>query len=136
MTPKKNRKKRKAKVKKAPRKKAGQQKKAPRKKAGPRKKPAKKRSTTRGKSQNEATVRFEPKGLGGNFGGQSGDLQGLSNSADADSESVGELLEEGNAYEAEVVEGVQNVPDADQGGVRTHEVPEDDVPDEYLDKDQ
>jgi hypothetical protein len=34
------------------------------------------------------------------------------------------------------VEGVENVPDADQGGMKTHEVPEDDVPDEYLDKDQ
>jgi len=83
-----------------------------------------------------ATVHFEPKGLGANSGGQSGDLQGLSNAASADSESVNELLEEGNAYEAEVVEGVENVPDADQGEVKTHEVPEDDVPDEYLDKDQ
>ena len=126
----------KAKVKKAPRKKAAQQKKAPRKKAGPRKKAAAKRRTARGKSQNVATISFEPKGLGANFGGQSGDLQGLSNSAGADSESVDELLEEGNAYEAEVVEGVENAPDADQGGVRTHEVPEDEVPDEYLDKDQ
>jgi hypothetical protein len=51
-------------------------------------------------------------------GGQSGDLQGLSSLADADSESVGELLEEGQALEAEVVSGVENVPDADQGPVR------------------
>ena len=51
-------------------------------------------------------------------GGQSGDLQGLSSSADADSESVGELLEEGQALEAEVVSGVENVPDADEGPVR------------------
>ena len=57
-------------------------------------------------------------------------------SAGADSESVDELLEEGNAFEAEVVEGVENVPDADQGEIKTHEVQEDDVPDEYLDKDQ
>jgi hypothetical protein len=34
------------------------------------------------------------------------------------------------------VEGVQNVPDADRGEIRTREVPEDDVPTEYLDKDQ
>jgi hypothetical protein len=46
------------------------------------------------------------------------------------------LLEEGNAFEAEVVKGVEDVPDADEGEVRTHEVPEDDVPDEYLEKDQ
>jgi hypothetical protein len=46
------------------------------------------------------------------------------------------LLEEGNAFEAEVVDGVENAPDADEGEVRTHEVEEDDVPDEYLDKDK
>ena len=79
---------------------------------------------------------FEPKGLGAGSGGQSGDLQGLSNRAGADSESVDELLEEGNAFEAEVVKGVQDVRDADEGEIRTHEVPEDDVPDEYLEKDQ
>jgi hypothetical protein len=136
MTPKKSRNKNKAKLKKAPRKKAAHKKKPPRKKAAHRKKAMPKRRRARGKSQNEATISFEPRGLGPNFGGQSGDLQGLSNSAGADSESVDELLEEGNAYEAEVVEGVENAPDADQGGVRTHEVQEDDVPDEYLDKDQ
>jgi len=65
-----------------------------------------------------------------------GDLQGLSNRPTANSESVGELLEEGNAFEAEAVEGVEGAPDADQGEVRTHEVPEDDVPQEYLEKDQ
>jgi hypothetical protein len=51
-------------------------------------------------------------------GGQSGDLQGLSSLADVDSESVGELVEEGQALEAEVVSGVENVPDADDGPVR------------------
>lgn len=67
--------------------------------------------------------------------GQSGDLQGLSNVEGADSESVDELIEEGNAFEAGVVTGVE---EADQRGVRevhTHEVPEDDVPGEYLDED-
>jgi len=81
-------------------------------------------------------VVFEPKGMGARSGGQSGDLQGLSNREGADSESVDELLEEGNAFEAEVVKGVEDAPDADEGEVRTHEVPEDDVPEEYLDKDQ
>ena len=75
-------------------------------------------------------------GVGPGSGGQSGDLQGLSNRAGADSESVDELLEEGNAFEAEVVDGVENAPDADEGEVRTHEVSEDDVPEEYLDKDK
>lgn len=68
--------------------------------------------------------------------GQSGDLQGLSNRPGANSESVEELLEEGNAFEAEAVQGVENASDADKGEVRTHEVPEDDVPQEYLDKDR
>lgn len=68
-------------------------------------------------------------------GGQSGDLQGLSRRELADSESVDELLEEGNAFEAGVVAGVQKADDTDEQEVRTHEVPEDDVPDEYLDKD-
>jgi hypothetical protein len=144
MTPKKNKKKakpKKAVIKKAaPKMKARPKKAAPKKvtakKAAPKKKPARKKAGARGKSQSEAPVPFEPKGLGPRSGGQSGDLQGLSDSADADSESVDELLEEGNAFEAGVVEGVENAPDADEGEVRTHEVPEDDVPDEYTDKDQ
>jgi hypothetical protein len=65
--------------------------------------------------------------------GQSGDVQGLSGVEDVDSESVEELLEEGQAFEAEVVSGVENAPDADQGEVKTKEVPEDDVPAEYRD---
>lgn len=64
--------------------------------------------------------------------GQSGDTQGLSDIADADSESVRELLEEGQAYEAEVIMGVENVPDADVSPVRLKQVREDDVPPEYL----
>jgi hypothetical protein len=35
-------------------------------------------------------------------------LQGLSNVEGADSESVDELLEEGNAFEADVVMGVED----------------------------
>ncbi len=66
--------------------------------------------------------------------GQSGDLQGLSNIESADSESVDELIEEGNAFEADVVSGVESAGDDDVKEVRTHEVPEDDVPGEYLDE--
>ena len=66
---------------------------------------------------------------------QSGDLQGLSRGAGADSESVRELLEEGNPFEAGVVSGVEDADFADEKEVRTHEVSEDDVPEEYLDKD-
>lgn len=52
----------------------------------------------------------------------------------ADSESVDELLEEGNAFEADVVTGVEAADNADEREVRTHEVPEDDVPGEYSDE--
>jgi hypothetical protein len=79
------------------------------------------------------TAAFTREGLRARSGGQSGDLQGLSNREGADSESVDELLEEGNAFEADIVKGVEDA--GDEGEVHTHEVQEDDVPDEYLDKD-
>jgi hypothetical protein len=66
---------------------------------------------------------------------QSGDLEGLSRAEQADSESVDELVEEGNVFEAGAVAGVEEADDQDTREVHTHEVPEDDVPDEYLDKD-
>jgi len=103
------------------------------KKAGVGKKATAPKKRVRGKSQVVGSVAFEPAGLGARSGGQSGDLQGLSNRGRADSESVGELLEEGNAFEAEIVKGVEDVEDETE--VHTHEVPEDDVPGEYLDKD-
>ena len=64
-----------------------------------------------------------------------GDTQGLSDLAEADSESVQELVSEGQFFEAAVVSGVENAPDADVSEVRTREVPEDDVPAEYLEQD-
>ena len=67
-------------------------------------------------------------------GGQSGDLQGLSDRETANSESVDELVEEGNAFEADAVLGVEEAGDPEE--VHTHEVPEDDVPEEYLDQDE
>ena len=68
-----------------------------------------------------------------NSAGQSGDTQGLSDVADADSESVEELAEEGNAFEADAVQGVEDAKPTDVSEVTTREVPEDDVPGEYLD---
>ena len=78
------------------------------------------------------TVAFVQEGPGARSGEQAGDLQGLSNAQGADSESVDELLEEGNAFEANVVKGVEDAGDTDEREVRTHEVPQDDVPNEYL----
>jgi hypothetical protein len=135
-----------------------------RKKAAPRKTLAKKRSAThkmaaKTKAKTSATKKnraktpdvsrkpLQGKGQRANlesFGdeeakarsaGQSGSLQGLSNAAGADSESVDELIEEGNAFEGGVVSGVEAADGADEQEVRTHEVPEDDVPDEYLNQD-
>jgi hypothetical protein len=68
--------------------------------------------------------------------GQSGDIQGMSRAAKADSESVEELAEEGNSYEAAVVDGVENAKDPDVSEVFTRQVPEDDVPEEYRDGDR
>lgn len=87
-----------------------------------------------GESQNFDTGAFEVQGLRSRSAGQSGDLQGLSNVERADSESVDELIQEGNTFEADVVAGVESAGDVDEKEVRTHEVPEDDVPGEYLDK--
>jgi len=117
----------KLKTKPVPKKKAAAKKPAPKSVA--------KKVSTRGKREVVDSVAFEPKGLGARSGGQSGDLQGLSNREGANSESVDELLEEGNSFEAELVKGVEDADDADEGEVRTHEVKEDDVPDEYLEKD-
>jgi hypothetical protein len=66
---------------------------------------------------------------------EAGDLEGLSDIESADSESVDELLEEGNAFEAGVVWGVEDSRGREGQEVRTREVPEDDVPQEYLDPD-
>ena len=63
------------------------------------------------------------------------DSQGLSTVESSDSESVGELLEEGNAFEAGVVSGVEQADDAEEREVRTRQIPEDDVPEEYLGED-
>jgi len=65
--------------------------------------------------------------------GQSGDTQGIPDAAEADSESVEELLEEGQSFEAGVVSGVENAADPDVAEVTTREFPEDDVPQEYVD---
>ncbi len=89
----------------------------------------------RKKSQGRGAATFSREMPGSRSGAQSGDLQGLSNVESADSESVDELMEEGNAFEAGVVKGVEDAGEHGEREVRTREVPEDDVPDEYLDQD-
>jgi hypothetical protein len=89
----------------------------------------------RGKADSAELAGYQRKGLGSFTGGQSGDIQGISSRAGIDSESVTELLEEGQTFEAEAVAGVENAADPDVSEVVTHQVPEDDVPEEYQDKD-
>jgi hypothetical protein len=88
-----------------------------------------------GRADSIEVVSYGKRGLGARSAGQSGDTQGISAAVRTDSESVEELLEEGQSFEAEVVAGVENAPEPDEGEVRTKEVPEDDVPEEYRDQD-
>ncbi len=81
-------------------------------------------------------MKIKEKGLGPDSAGQSGDTQGLSEVAEAGSESVSELVSEGQSFEADVISGIEDAPDPDIAEVRTKQVPEDDVPPEYLEKDQ
>ena len=87
-----------------------------------------------GKKQRRTEAEFPVDRPGRRSAEESGDLQGLSNVESADSESVDELLEEGNAFEAGVVGGVEDADEHDGREVHTHEVSEDDVPEEYLDE--
>ena len=77
------------------------------------------------------TVSLKEKGVGPGSAGQSGDTQGLSNVPEAGSQSVEELIEEGQSFEAEMISGVEDAPDADAAEVHTKQVPDDDVPEEY-----
>jgi len=100
------------------------------------KKAATTRPTRRTRTQSEALLLETTTGrLDVVSGRESGDLEGLSRAEEADSESVEELVEEGNFFEAGAVAGVEEADNADEREVHTHEVPEDDVPEEYLDKD-
>ena len=70
---------------------------------------------------------------GPDSGGQSGDVTGLEEEPEASSDSVEDLVETGQYYEAEVVEGIEDAPPADEAEVTTHERPageNENVPDE------
>ncbi len=119
---------------------------SPVKKASSKRKPAMRRRPPRENivmgTQSVETVPFSavrPKSRSaraGSSGGGGGDYSGISVVEGADSESPRELLEEGQTFEAGIVDAVQNAPNADQGEIRTREVPEDDVPREYDDEDR
>lgn len=70
----------------------------------------------------------QPDEIGSNHGqvgpdsaGQSGDTQGLSPIADAADESVEELAGDGQYYEAEVIEGVEDAADHPEQPLHTRE---------------
>jgi hypothetical protein len=84
-------------------------------------------------NQDVETVRLKAKSRVARAGAGAGDLQGISIVEDVDSESADELLEEGQAFEAGIVSGVERAGNAEESEVVTHEVPEDDVPKEYDD---
>jgi hypothetical protein len=107
---------------------------AVKKKSAAKKKPVVRKATRRRAEIINPITPSGRRGLGADSGGQSGDTQGLSRRSYDDSESVEELMEEGQYMEAEAVSGVENAPDADQGEVRTRQFPEDDVPEEYIDE--
>ena len=85
--------------------------------------------------QTYTEVSPKEQGTASGSAGQCGDTQGLSDVAEAGSESVVELVEEGQSFEAEAIEGVEDAEDGGVAEVHTKEVPEDDVPSEYQGQD-
>jgi hypothetical protein len=144
MAPKKRtKKKRPAKSKRPIRKKTTSRKTAKRPRKSAKKKPASKktpkrkasrRRQLRSKSRRSSASTFPARRRESPSGELAGDLQGLSHREAADSESVDELVEEGNAFEANAVLGVEDAGNTEGREVHTREVPEDDVPGEYLDE--
>jgi hypothetical protein len=102
-------------------------------KSASRKSRTKRKGRARGRAVESSVFPIRPRGTSPGAGGQSGDIQGLSGRADADSESIEELVEEGQAFEAGLIEGVEDSSDPDEAEVKTKEVLEDDVPSEYDD---
>jgi hypothetical protein len=101
-----------------------------------RKKPVRRKRTSRRAPELATAGALENKRINSRGAGSSGDNQKLSQVEDVDSESVEELIDEGQSYEAAAISGVEDALDPDQGEVTTKQVPEDDVPEEYKEKDQ
>jgi len=83
----------------------------------------KNRETTGRPSGNEAApdeVGDDPREVGPESAGQSGDLQRLSTTEDADNQSVEELEESDQAQEAATVEGLEDAADHPERPAHTH----------------
>jgi hypothetical protein len=130
-TPKKSKKKSmkpKKSAKKAASSKTAARKKAPLKKAPPAKKSAKNMSKSGGRGRSSAA--FEPKGSRVKHEKKpvrtaTADLPG------ANHENADELLDDGSVFEVEIVEGVEEVSDADLSDLKPSETPDDDSSEEY-----
>lgn len=83
-----------------------------------------------------STVSKRKPGLGPESAGQSGDIQGLSDVPEAASESVVELVQEGQYVEAQLVQGVEESGEGDVEELSTRQVPLDNVPEEYINPDR
>ena len=77
----------------------------------------------------------KPKDFGPTSGDHASDDQGLPNIPEADSEGVKELVDEGQPFEGSAVDEVEETSEPEASEVRTRQVPEDDVPPEYLEQD-
>jgi hypothetical protein len=111
-------------------------KKAPKEKAASkaaRRRPARQTQVALG-SQSVETVHLKRRARTAAAGAGGGDFSGVSVDESAGPESAEELLEEGQTFEAGIVSGVENA--TDEGEVHTHETLQDDVPEEYDDKDR
>jgi hypothetical protein len=78
----------------------------------------------RDNDDNEARVDelgTDPGQVGSDSAGQSGDAQGLSALEEASEESVEELADTEQAYEADVVQGVEDAGDHPEKEVRSHQ---------------
>lgn len=121
----------KATAKRVPKKKTAKKLTARKRPSSSRKKTSASSRAVRKPSGRRAAAGWDQEAVAPRSGAQSGDLQGLSNVEAADSESVDELVEEGNAFEADAVAGVERADEEEEHEVRTEEFPEDDVPEEY-----
>lgn len=92
------------------------------KKSSPHPKAGRKPKLSLGRSTAAQLFPVVPRGMGPRSAGQSGDIQGLSGVQFANSESVEELVEEGQDFEAELVSGVEHVPDADAGEILAEKI--------------
>lgn len=84
----------------------------------------KNRETTGRVKRNEAApdeLGNDPREVGSDSAGQSGDAQRLSTTADANEESVEELAETDQAFEAAAVEGVEDAANHPERPVHTHQ---------------